>query len=276
MIYSYGTYEGHWQDGVKNGQGIMTYPDGSKYIGQWKNDRRSGQGTYTYFDGGKYEGQWKDGRKNGQGTYFYSDGGKYIGRFKDGNTCGKGIMSFPDGHEYKGELVNGSFVKDQTSEEKGTTTESDAYPYTIQVGSCRNRENAYDLNMMLRKNGFPAFVNSASIPGKGVFHRIFVGYYRTFDETRKAVSQLKDQKDLNPIESRMPYAIQVGVFDSDQELTSLETSLRSKDYLAYSIPGSNDNNKARLLIGAFRTENEAAILSRKLKDEGIDAKVVER
>ncbi|MBW2143580.1 MAG: hypothetical protein JRG75_04195, partial [Deltaproteobacteria bacterium] len=51
-----------------NGQGTMTYPDGSKYEGQWKDEKRNGQGTMSFSDGGKLVGQWKDGRFSGQGT----------------------------------------------------------------------------------------------------------------------------------------------------------------------------------------------------------------
>lgn len=30
-------YEGEWIDGVKSGQGTMTYADGTKEFGQWEN-----------------------------------------------------------------------------------------------------------------------------------------------------------------------------------------------------------------------------------------------
>ena len=130
--------------------------------------------------------------------------------------------------------------------------------------------------MKLRQEGIPAFVCPAQIPGKGDYYRVFIGFYRTLAETRKAASKLKGQRDLYPLEAKMPYAIQVGTFDSDQELKKLEADLRSKAYLAYSIPGTPDSNKSRLLIGAFRTEKEAARLTKKLQQEGFKAEVVRR
>jgi antitoxin component YwqK of YwqJK toxin-antitoxin module len=48
--------------GQKEGEGIMFYPDGGKYIGQWKNDQPSGQGTYYYADGKILSGEWKNNR----------------------------------------------------------------------------------------------------------------------------------------------------------------------------------------------------------------------
>lgn len=32
-------YEGEWKDGIKSGQGTMTYADGTKESGQWENGK---------------------------------------------------------------------------------------------------------------------------------------------------------------------------------------------------------------------------------------------
>ena len=32
-------YKGEWKNGKPNGLGVMTYPDGHKYVGEWKNGR---------------------------------------------------------------------------------------------------------------------------------------------------------------------------------------------------------------------------------------------
>ena len=36
----------------------MTWPDGRLYEGQFRDNRREGYGIYTESDGSKYEGQW--------------------------------------------------------------------------------------------------------------------------------------------------------------------------------------------------------------------------
>ena len=301
-------YSGQFKDGKTDGQGIMIYPDGAKYEGEWKDSRKNGQGTYTYPDGSKYEGEWKDSRKNGQGTYTYPDGAKYTGRFEDGKPIGQGSLTYPDGSKYEGQLKSGKFIKNlesdkevkpglektaevhaagpavkvetigspQMSKGKETPSEPDAYPYTIQVSSYPDKEKSDNLAMALRKKDFPAFTCPTQIPGKGEYHRVFVGFYRTLEETRNAASKLRGQKDVNPLETKMPYAVQVGSFASDQDLKTLEAELQSKAYLSYSIPDVSDNKKTRLLIGAFRTAAEASVLSKKLKKEGLDAKVVKR
>jgi len=114
------------------------------------------------------------------------------------------------------------------------------------------------------------------IPGKGDWCRVFVGYFETFEETRKVASKLRGKKDLYPIEKKLPYAVQIGVFDSDDELTNKEADLRLKSYLPYSIPDSTDNGNVRLLIGAYRAKEEAAELAQKLQEQGFSPQVVRR
>ncbi len=160
--------------------------------------------------------------------------------------------------------------------ERAGSGKRSAYPYTIHVSSFQDKHVANSVAMKLKKKGIPAFVCPARIPNRGEYHRIFIGFYRTLKETRKAALKLRGAKNLYPLEAKMPYAIQVGTFNSDQELKNLETDLQSKTYIPYSVPDMAENSKTRLLLGAFRTEKETAILTKKLQDEGFEAKVVRR
>jgi cell division septation protein DedD len=159
---------------------------------------------------------------------------------------------------------------------KGKLSSQSAYPYTIHVSSYRDKHVANRVAIKLRNKGFPAFVCPAKIPARGLYHRIFIGFYRTFKETRKAALKLKGTKDLYPLEAKMPYAIQVGTANSDHELNELEADLQSKTYLTYAVPDSVANHKAKVLFGAFRTAKESAIFIKQLKNEGLEAKVIRR
>lgn len=151
-----------------------------------------------------------------------------------------------------------------------------AYPYTIHVSSFKNKHVANSVAIKLREKGLPAFVCPVQIPNRGEFHRIFIGFYSTFRETRKAAQKLKGVKNLFPLEAKMPYAIQVGTFNSDQKLKKLEAGLQSKTYLTYAIPDATANHRSKLLFGAFRTAEETAIFTQKLQNEGFEAKMVTR
>ena len=41
-------YEGDSENGQPNGLGIMTFPDGRKYLGQWKDGKKHGNGTASF------------------------------------------------------------------------------------------------------------------------------------------------------------------------------------------------------------------------------------
>jgi len=116
-------YEGDVENGVPNGQGTFTYPDGMKYVGGWKNGEMIGQGTFTYPYGEKYVGGFKGGGKNGQGTETYPDGKKYVGEWKNGVFHGKGTFTLPTGEKYEGEF------KDGERNGQGTYTWSDGRKY---------------------------------------------------------------------------------------------------------------------------------------------------
>jgi hypothetical protein len=152
----------------------------------------------------------------------------------------------------------------------------DFYPYTIQVGSSINKEESIRAATKLRNKGDTGFVSHANIPGKGDWYRIFVGFYRTFEEAQKAAYDLKKHEDFHAFVVKMPFTIQIGIFSNDEELKKMEGNLRSKGYLGYSVPDRLYNKKIRLLVGAFRTEKEAAIFARELQKKGFNPKVVQR
>jgi len=75
-------YKGDVENGKPNGQGIDTFPDGSKYVGEWKNGKHHGQGTYTFHDGVKWEGVWR--RSEPWNITKYDKDGKIYGRKVNG------------------------------------------------------------------------------------------------------------------------------------------------------------------------------------------------
>ncbi|MDM8522572.1 SPOR domain-containing protein [Desulfococcaceae bacterium HSG8] len=65
---------------------------------------------------------------------------------------------------------------------------------TIQVASFRKSEDADRMKARLKKKGYAAYVASGEIPGKGVFYRVRVGYFRTRAEGRITRNRLKREK----------------------------------------------------------------------------------
>ena len=99
------SYNGEWIEGKMDGQGLMTYADGSSYNGQWKGGLWNGTGRLEK-NGDVYDGVWEDGYMNGEGAIMYVDGSSYRGNFSNGVKEGYGVMKFADGSSYNGEWHN--------------------------------------------------------------------------------------------------------------------------------------------------------------------------
>jgi len=108
MNYTDGSkFKGNFIDGLKDGQGVMIYPDGTQFEGEYKNEELNGQGVETHPDGFVYEGEFEDGIRHGRGVMVFYEGMQYAGEFKNGNPNGKGIMTWPTGKSYEGEFKDG-------------------------------------------------------------------------------------------------------------------------------------------------------------------------
>ena len=90
-------YEGSFKNGLRNGLGKYTMPDGFTYEGEWKDDQIQGKGVARYPTGQIFEGSFEQGVPDGEGTMTFSDGTKYEGSWLDGKMEGDGVLSMTDG-----------------------------------------------------------------------------------------------------------------------------------------------------------------------------------
>ncbi|MFC1516171.1 SPOR domain-containing protein, partial [Thermodesulfobacteriota bacterium] len=156
------------------------------------------------------------------------------------------------------------------------TKRTHLYPYTIHIASYRDKEKSNKLVKTLRDEGILAFSTLVDIPGKGVWHRISVGYYETMKDARNDAFTLTDKKSLYANIVEKPYAILIGVFDSDNELQLVESKLWSMGYTPYRVPEEQHKGRNRLYIGAYSSKENAAGENQKLLDEKIATTVVKR
>jgi len=87
-----GTYDGELVDGLRQGEGKMSYDSGNSYEGDFSNDKFDGnRGLYRWSDGTEYEGSWKAGAFNGIGIYRIPGVGVDYSVYKDGYATGVGV-----------------------------------------------------------------------------------------------------------------------------------------------------------------------------------------
>jgi cell division septation protein DedD len=150
------------------------------------------------------------------------------------------------------------------------------YPYTIQVSSFAQKEDAIRAAVKSRSKGDIGFTSHVHITGKGDWHRVFIGFYQTRDEAERGALELKKREYPYGFAVKMPFAVRIEAPSSDKELKELEDGLRSKGYQAYRVPDGRNDDRTALLIGAFETKEEASELSKSLQEEDLKASVVPR
>jgi hypothetical protein len=58
-------YTGDWNNGMIEGEGIATYPNGDTYEGSFLAGKRHGQGVVRYAEGQSSAGEWTDNMLTG-------------------------------------------------------------------------------------------------------------------------------------------------------------------------------------------------------------------
>jgi len=127
------TYEGWSVNGIPNGEGTRTYPNGRVHKGgfrhgkpygsgklvvngkveidgRWGEDGQlTGFGRCLFASGDSYAGHFKAGLRHGLGIYKWANGDQYDGAWVDNERNGLGIKTSADGSRYEGEFVDGRF-----------------------------------------------------------------------------------------------------------------------------------------------------------------------
>jgi hypothetical protein len=102
-------YIGGMRLGKRDGQGTLTFADGSTYDGEWRNNKKNGSGKDSFADGDSYDGQFVDGERSGIGTYYSENGEKFVGNWAHNKENGFRTQTFPDGERYEGMFVDGEW-----------------------------------------------------------------------------------------------------------------------------------------------------------------------
>jgi hypothetical protein len=102
---SQSVYIGQFKAKVREGLGLLIYPDGSFYEGQFANDLPNGAGIAYYDDVSCYIGQFRDGLKQGPGTFQGQNGEIIKGNFKKGEVVGHAVVIYPDNAQYVGKII---------------------------------------------------------------------------------------------------------------------------------------------------------------------------
>lgn len=156
-------------------------------------------------------------------------------------------------------------------ETAGTIENKISYPYSLKLASYRTLERVGKALARYREKGISPYWVRVDLKAKGVWYRIFTGYFRD----RKDAETYKQKHGLSKsIVSRTEYANLIGTYTSPHELEDKMVSLKRLGYLPYVI--RDPNGGSRLLVGAFFTKREAEETREELKANRVKCKLIKR
>lgn len=158
----------------------------------------------------------------------------------------------------------------QKAEVNPVLTATEHYPYSLHMGSVKTKRQADRSIAELKKKGLSPYWIFVSLPDKGKWYRVFVGYFRTkaeADAFQKAHGIRADRI------LKTAYAVRIGSFTSKEELDQKISSLKAADYCPYII---EKQGRYDLLVGVYQTRQAAEQLAVRLKAIGFDCEMTLR
>lgn len=155
--------------------------------------------------------------------------------------------------------------------------QKERYPYIVHVSSNIKPETVVDEINRWREAGYSAYAVLFILPEKGNWYRVFVERFPTEYEADDFAKTLKIKKITNYAKTmKMPYAIEVGLYESKKQIGDALEKLRAKGYSPY-ILTVNIGGKFvyRVIIGAYATPEQAQDISKKMKREGIKHTIIQ-
>ena len=143
-------------------------------------------------------------------------------------------------------------------------------PYSLFLSSVPDTDLAKETVSQWSRRGFaPYYVKL--IFSQGEQYWVYIGCF----ESRGKAEAFKKQKDLaSAIIRNTPYANQVGIYNSMEELQRQNQKLKELGYSSYAV--AQTQNKYRLLVGAFLEKQRVQRQYEELKSKGIENQIVQR
>jgi hypothetical protein len=145
------------------------------------------------------------------------------------------------------------------------------YPYSVYLGSYKTRERAAKAVSGYRKTGLSAYWVEVHLGDKGVWYRVFTGYFK---DQKRAEAFIKRKRIADAKTKRTKYSNLIGVYATESDAQKEFLALSRRGYSPYVI--ETNSGESQLYVGAFYTQIGAERLHEELASKGIRSRVVER
>jgi hypothetical protein len=146
-----------------------------------------------------------------------------------------------------------------------------SFPYSVYLGSYSGMANVTKASSDYEEMGISCYWIKLDLGDKGVWYRLFTGYFKTREEADEFIETSKMQGAESKITK---YANLIGTFTDKEDIEKYKNRLEEKGYSPYIINDAEDTYQ--LYTGAFYQKNRAEEQNSDLALDGIESELVER
>jgi cell division protein FtsN len=151
------------------------------------------------------------------------------------------------------------------------------HPYAVHVSSFKDVREAREKMLMWQKEGYLASITVYNDIKRGKWYRVVIDRFTSEKDASGLIEKLKKTKQISYARALfLPYSIEVSKFESYEDALKTEEDLFKGGYLPYIVPEPASSGKVsyQVLIGAYKTSREAALVSKKLEEDGYKNKII--
>jgi cell division septation protein DedD len=145
------------------------------------------------------------------------------------------------------------------------------YPYSIQLGAFRTLVEAQNAVSGYREKGISSYWCEVDLEENEKWFRVYTGFFKNRDAARMHGEKRNLRRS---IVKETPYSTLIGIYPNLDELETKTLQLSDLGHMPYAI--EDQDEKYRLLIGAFVTKQGAEAQRRTLESNGIQSQVIRR
>jgi SPOR domain len=146
------------------------------------------------------------------------------------------------------------------------------YPFSVYLGSFKTLDWAKTaVSIYNKESGVSAFWAKVDLGEKGIWYRVFTGYFRSAEEAEAFIRQ-KQLKDAEV--SHTEYSTLIGEYSKKEDAEHVTRQLSELGYSPYFV--TEPSGPLKLYIGAFHTMEGARRQYAELASKGIKSRAVER
>jgi hypothetical protein len=162
---------------------------------------------------------------------------------------------------------NRSLGKEELFPEESTMP----YPYSVYLGAYKTPVRAEKAISIYRKAGLSAYWVKVNLGDKGIWYRVFTGYFKDQNEAKAFITR---KRIADAEAKRTKYATLIGIYATGRDAQKEFLALSRLGYSPYVIRMAS--GESQLYVGAFYTKIGAEEQRLDLASKGVQSRVVER